>query len=275
MTPIIWLVGSEFIPSGAGTAWKDGGVLSNGVDIEVAWQRLRSLRSQPPGRAAKAERRRVFGSALEQCEQLVRAAGAVGYASRPILLFYAWSQAGRAVAAVSVATGNEQYRLTGHGLHVADLDQRPPLHRLTLIDKGNERKGAFTQLAAMLGSGSLPQGATLGQVWAAIPNLLCPPPDHHDTGWKPPLRVRGVEVRRTPGAENQIEHPNRHEPAILPGERQLRRRTRRSAMHAPFWNPTGVLRESSVDRPGRARISARGAARATVRAGGCRRTRGG
>jgi hypothetical protein len=143
----------------------------------------------------------VFGSALEQCEQLVRAAGAVGYASRPILLFYAWSQAGRAVAAVSVATGNEQYRLTGHGLHVADLDQRPPLHRLTLIDKGNERKGAFTQLAAMLDSGSLPQGATLGQVWAAIPNLLCPPPDHHDTGWKPPLRVRGVEVRRTPGAE--------------------------------------------------------------------------
>lgn len=139
----------------------------------------------------------MFGSALEQCEQLVRAARAVGYASRPILLFYAWSQAGRAVAAVSVATGNEQYRLTGHGLHVADLDQRPPLHRLTLIDKG---KGAFTQLAAMLDSGSLPKGATLGQVWAAIPNLLCPPPDHHDTGWKPPLRVRGVEVKRNPEA---------------------------------------------------------------------------
>ena len=50
---------------------------------DESWQHLRAMRAQPPGRATSGERRRVFGSALEQAEQLFLAAAAVGYAARP------------------------------------------------------------------------------------------------------------------------------------------------------------------------------------------------
>jgi hypothetical protein len=135
----------------------------------TVWREIRALRSHPPGRAGKGDRKRVFGSALEQAEQLLTAAGAVGYASRPILLFYGLSQAGRAIAAASTAADNNSYRLSGHGIKALDLDQRPPLPGLTVKDDG---LGSFTQLAQLLGSVSLPRGAPLGQLWATIPDLL-------------------------------------------------------------------------------------------------------
>jgi hypothetical protein len=64
-----------------------------------AWQSLRVLRAQPPGGVNSDERRAVFTAALEQSEQLMRAARDVGYAARPLPLFYSLSQAGRAIAA--------------------------------------------------------------------------------------------------------------------------------------------------------------------------------
>lgn len=91
------------------------------------WREIRALRSHPLGRAGKGDRKRVFGSALVQAEQLLTAAGAAGYASRPILLFYGLSQAGRAIAAAWTAADNDSYRLNGHGIRALDLDQRPPL----------------------------------------------------------------------------------------------------------------------------------------------------
>lgn len=148
--------------------WADVGAPSRAT----VWRHIRALRFQPPGRADKGDRKRVFGSALEQAEQLFTAAEAVDYASRPILLFYGLSQAGRAVAAASTAADNNSFRLTGHGIEVPRLDQRPPLHELTVTDRG---KGSFTQLAPLLRSGTLPQGATLGQIWASIPSLLGTP----------------------------------------------------------------------------------------------------
>lgn len=65
-----------------------------------AWQRIRALRSRPPGLAAREEERlRVFGAALQQSEELFGAAAAVSEAAKPLPLFYGVSQAGREIAA--------------------------------------------------------------------------------------------------------------------------------------------------------------------------------
>jgi hypothetical protein len=138
---------------------------------EVVWRHLRALRHQPPGRASGGERRRVFGAALEQAQQLFAAAASVDRASQPILLFYGVSQAGRAIAASSTTAGKNDWRLTGHGIEVPNLDQRPELPDLAIANKS---QGSFTQLAPLLHSGSLPAGASLGQIWLTIPDLTNP-----------------------------------------------------------------------------------------------------
>ena len=88
-----------------------------------------------PGLAGKGDRKKVFGSALEQSQQLFEAAEAVDYASRSLLLFYGVSQAGRSIAAASASTSNNDSRLVGHGIEVPNLAQRPALSDLTVIDK--------------------------------------------------------------------------------------------------------------------------------------------
>jgi hypothetical protein len=156
----------------------------------AVWRQIRALRSHPPGRADRGDRKRVFGSALEQAEQLFTAAGAAGYASRPILLFYGLSQAGRAIAAASTAADNNSYKLSGHGIKALDLDQRPPLPGLTVKDDG---MGSFTQLAQLLGSISLPAGAPLGQLWAAIPDLLTTPLDTGSRQYLSVLQLQHIQ----------------------------------------------------------------------------------
>jgi hypothetical protein len=77
---------------------------------------LRSLRSSPPGRAQTGERRKVFGSALEQAEQLLGAASVSPPHVRPILVFYGLSQGVRAFFACSSELDREHFRTRGHGL---------------------------------------------------------------------------------------------------------------------------------------------------------------
>ncbi len=94
----------------------------------TAWQTLRLFRSTPPALArGDAERTAVF-MALEQSEQLMRAAEPVGHAARPLLLFYSLSQAGRAIAAARLE--GDAWRLADHGLKVKDAPTGDPLHAL-------------------------------------------------------------------------------------------------------------------------------------------------
>jgi hypothetical protein len=65
----------------------------------TAIRNLRALRHAPPGFAGHGARRTLFQSSLEQCEQFLAAARDTGYATRPVQLFYALSQAGRAIVA--------------------------------------------------------------------------------------------------------------------------------------------------------------------------------
>ena len=141
-----------------------------------AWQEIRLLRSRLPGEAAKnGERADVFRAALEQAEQLMTAAESVGTAARPLPLFYALSQAGRAIAA---AHSIEKWKLRGHGLveakvnmTTADLLPRG-LKRNTRQDA--ERQDSFGGVSEAVGS-ALPAGElTIGQVWAAMPDLTSP-----------------------------------------------------------------------------------------------------
>jgi hypothetical protein len=143
---------------------------AEGPPRPTVWRQIRGLRHHPPRAARKRnQRREVFCAALEQAEQLFTAAEAVGDAARPILLFYGLSQAGRAIAAASTDVDANHYRLSGHGIAVANLDQRSPLHDLIIADKED---GSFTQLAPLLRSGTLPSGATLGEIWVSIPSLF-------------------------------------------------------------------------------------------------------
>lgn len=69
--------------------------------------------AESPRRATSdTGRRRTYGAALQQFDELLTAATAAGHASRPLPLFYALSQAGRAIAAAYGSSGS----ITAHGL---------------------------------------------------------------------------------------------------------------------------------------------------------------
>ncbi|WP_409495701.1 YaaC family protein [Amycolatopsis sp. cmx-11-12] len=78
--------------------WRD----LNLPDQATLWRKLRGLRVSPPGAAAKDNGRvATFQAALEQAQQFMLAAEGADYATRPLQLFYALSQGGRAITAAS------------------------------------------------------------------------------------------------------------------------------------------------------------------------------
>lgn len=136
------------------------------VSTEV-WRELRGLRASPPGLAASdPERREVFSAALQQSEELGRAAADVGHAARPILAFYALSQGGRAIAAACAQGG--LWRLMGHGASVKPgVTDVPAL----VITRHSKQPGAIGGVAACTGSRVWTGGATVAQLWATLPEL--------------------------------------------------------------------------------------------------------
>ncbi len=131
----------------------------------VSWQLLRAVRSAPPRHAAEGDRQATLNAALEQSEELFAAAAGVGSATRPLLLFYGLSQAGRAIAA---ASPSPNWRLSGHGIkaHKLDAADRGQLSSVTVRDQG---RGSFTSLATVLRVGSLPSETSLGDLWPLLP----------------------------------------------------------------------------------------------------------
>lgn len=165
-----------------------------------AWQSLRVLRAQPPGGVNSDERRAVFTAALEQSEQLMRAAQDVGYAARPLPLFYSLSQAGRAIAAARLA--GPAWRLARHGIGMRpDQDQISDLlQRSMRFDEespkqvvARARRKSFAGVSDAIGSEVFDGEVELGAVWAAMPDLVEPvkqmPPRPQGTVWRRPLRA--------------------------------------------------------------------------------------
>ncbi|MGW1391953.1 YaaC family protein [Streptomyces nigra] len=98
----------EVSPRQCALHWQDGAMVRRPYPTyrdqtypatAAVWRALRELRPEPPGYAGKGPRQKLFSAALEQSEQLFTAAASVGPASRPLVLFYGLSQAGRAIAA--------------------------------------------------------------------------------------------------------------------------------------------------------------------------------
>ncbi len=134
-----------------------------------AWRSLRGLRVSPPG-AASTDRARAktFQMALEQAQQLMDAAESAGHATRPIQLFYALSQAGRAIAAVSTRLpsntlipdkGNPgsmisftvDWRLRGHGVTAPGTS----VNRIGKVTVQADWTGLLPGVAAALGCACL------------------------------------------------------------------------------------------------------------------------
>ncbi|MFJ2774353.1 YaaC family protein [Streptomyces sp. NPDC087300] len=103
------------------------------VNADEAWERLRASRWKPPGRANGGSRRKTYAAALEQTEQMFRAAAIVGPATRPLQVFYGLSQAGRiAVPFSSLATPvTSRFKRSGQVTRCTQVQLRgPPLRSL-------------------------------------------------------------------------------------------------------------------------------------------------
>lgn len=125
------------------------------------------LRASPPGLAGSdPARRSVFGAALHQFDELLRAAAGSGPASAPLPLFYALSQAGRAVAAARCADGRWDFK--GHGLRVVE-DANDFWRTDIKPNPGSDRRDAFSVLCDATASPGLSAPVRLGSLWASMP----------------------------------------------------------------------------------------------------------
>ena len=157
------------------------------VPAERSWGALRALRADPPGLASRTDRRPVFTAALEQAEQLFRAAAAVGVATQPLLAFYGLSQAGRAITA---ALAEDKWILSAHGIG-SDPDVGATSDQLANLRVTPRAKGSFGRVREVLGSSSLSAGTRIGELWPLLAETA--PHPLHGSGEDRSLTI-GVDV---------------------------------------------------------------------------------
>jgi hypothetical protein len=140
----------------------------------VAWATLRATRWDPPGNAKLTEdRARTYVVALEQAEQMFRAAVTVGQATRPVLAYYGLNQAGRAVAASASTIQTDEWRLSGHGIRAKNLETS-----LSGIAISCDRPGArssFVKLSEILESPLWDGSIDFNFFWDSIPETRLRP----------------------------------------------------------------------------------------------------
>jgi hypothetical protein len=156
--------------------------MQTGNEAEAEWEKLRGTRWNPPAAAAKdPARRRTYVFALEQAEQMFRAAAGTGVATRPLLVFYGLSQAGRAIAAAASATA-DRWELEGHGLQCVSQTLRGSLPAVQVQAGKEGSTGSFARLSELLGSPLWPRAEplTLSTLWDSLPDNRLTPLD--DTG---------------------------------------------------------------------------------------------
>jgi YaaC-like protein len=127
--------------------------------------RIRATRADPPGLAIDDERRAVYGTALTQFEELMGAARMASAQTRPLTLFYALSQAGRAIAAAHL---EDEWRLKGHGLVTANLDAAD-FGAVSVRPKPGKDLDSFAGVAAADGSEPLQRSVEAIELWATLP----------------------------------------------------------------------------------------------------------
>lgn len=144
------------------------------VDPDAAWARLRGSRWNPPGRADTGARRKTYAAALEQTEQMFKAAEAVGPATRPLQLFYGLSQAGRAIAAAAWSLKGTDWRLVTHGIKTSGFENPFPDIEIRTDPPGTH--GSFVRVSEVLDSPVWELDAVrLEEVWDVLPPNLGDP----------------------------------------------------------------------------------------------------
>ena len=135
--------------------------------IPPAWREIQALRAEPTGLAVRdADRKKYFRAALRQAEELAQAADVVSYAVKPILLFYAVSQAGRALAA---ARSPHPWVSRSHGLECRSGGMNVLAATVAPVSGAQT---AFQAITAAAGSPALAGKAQIGALWAANPDLV-------------------------------------------------------------------------------------------------------
>jgi hypothetical protein len=120
-------------------------------DERAVWSDLRATRHAPPGDAGvHPERRSTYVAALQQAEELFRAAETSGPASSPLLLFYGLSQAGRALTAAAAVLQGDDWQLSGHGIKAACMSADLP--KINVMTSPKADKTSFVRLSRLLDS---------------------------------------------------------------------------------------------------------------------------
>ena len=165
---------------------------------------LRGSRAKPPHRAGSdAIRRGLYGASLEQFEQLLKAAEVVGPAARPLPLFYALSQAGRAI----VAARGDDPEVHGHGL--AEERQTPGganlLHRGIKRRAAADGRDAFGAVSRAIGSPEPKAPIELGDVWVGLPDTFMVPESLWQPDWRQVLVVFDEHPRKNKDGEVEVQ----------------------------------------------------------------------
>lgn len=152
------------------------------VEEEIA--HVQALRADPPELANDAGRRRkTFGYSLQQFAELLIASSRSEASSSPITLFYAMSQAGRAIAAAGCRGPGTRYEFHGHGLKVTG---GPTVGGAILQpDPDLNRGDAFSVVADSTQSETLGAAVTVSELWGSLPQIE-PAPGLGDAS--PPVR---------------------------------------------------------------------------------------
>jgi hypothetical protein len=124
----------------------------------------------PPSAAQESRRRDVYRAALQQFEELFESAAAAGPASRPLPLFYALSQAGRAIAAAYDQTVDWDFH--GHGLKLSHDEGGTDFLQRLVSGRGS---GAFPAVQEATDSPPLNEPVAVGALWSSLPDLADTP----------------------------------------------------------------------------------------------------
>ncbi len=123
-------------------------------------------RSGPVGLAqSDPARASEYRAALQQFEELIRAAESTGPASRPLPLFYALTQAGRAIVAVRGGPAHH-----GHGLTLGPLDTSA-LDTEVSVSQSGRSVGHYQAVAQALASPPLNGRVKIGALLASLPEM--------------------------------------------------------------------------------------------------------
>src|SRR6266516_968826 len=161
----------EIVMAVGGALWVGGVVVDSLRPVQPPSNRLRATRATPPGLASgDDDRRAIYGAALQQFDDLFAAARAIGPVSRPLPVYYAVHQAGKAIAAAWVP---RDFRPRSHGLteHVPDESSQWQDNVLLFRVKPQRQPGVFGAVASALGTARLTGSAEIGALWSALPEV--------------------------------------------------------------------------------------------------------